>query len=51
MTTVNFGNGLEEIGELAFVRCRSLVRIDIPPNVRAIKDIKPPIGGVEFYLV
>jgi hypothetical protein len=36
LTTAILNNGLEEIGEEAF--CGSaLVRIDIPPSVRAIK--------------
>ncbi len=31
-------NGLEEIGEEVFYRCRSIEGIVIPPTVKAIKD-------------
>ena len=31
------GDGLEEIGGWAFCKCTSLVRIDVPPAIRAIK--------------
>ena len=41
MTTAILNDGLEEIGMDAFKRC-ALVRIDIPPSVRAIK-------GGSFY--
>ncbi len=37
LTTAILGDGLEEIGELAFYGT-SLVRIDIPPNVRTIHE-------------
>jgi hypothetical protein len=36
--TVILNNGLEEVGVQAFHGCRSLVRIDIPPAVRVIKE-------------
>jgi hypothetical protein len=34
---VNLGDGLEEIGALAFKQCTSLNAIVIPPAVKAIK--------------
>jgi hypothetical protein len=37
LTTVIFGDGLEEIRERAFQDCMSLVRIEIPPAVKAIE--------------
>jgi len=37
LTTAILNDGLEEIGDRAFGRC-ALVRINIPPSVRAIKD-------------
>jgi hypothetical protein len=39
---VILSNGLEEIGEGAFYRCRSLIRINISPSAKAIK-------GYAFY--
>ncbi len=30
-------DGLEEIGEYAFYKFRSLIRIEIPPAIRVIK--------------
>ncbi len=38
LTTVDLGEGVEEIGEGAFDECISLNEILIPPAVRAIKD-------------
>ncbi len=39
LTTAILNDGLEEIGEGAFLRCRSLVRINIPPSVREIDEM------------
>ena len=36
---VVFGDGLEEIGEGAFYRCKSLTKVVIPPSVKKIGDI------------
>jgi hypothetical protein len=38
LTTAILNDGLEEIGECAFAKCTSLVRIAIPPAVTAIHD-------------
>ncbi len=38
LTTVNGGEGLEEIGESAFYGRKSLQEITIHPTVKAIKD-------------
>jgi hypothetical protein len=35
LTTVNGGEGLEEIGNKAFGRCISLQRLDITSNLKA----------------
>jgi hypothetical protein len=38
LISVEFHDGLEEIGEEAFYKCDSLLRINIPQAVRAIKN-------------
>jgi hypothetical protein len=38
LTTVNGGEGLEDIGDYAFYGCTSLREITIPPAVKAIKE-------------
>jgi hypothetical protein len=38
LTTVTFGNGLEQIGWKVFARYASLIRIAIPPSVTAIHE-------------
>jgi hypothetical protein len=38
LTTVNLGEGLEEIGRYAFNGCKSLHEISTPPGVKVIKE-------------
>jgi hypothetical protein len=38
LATAILNDGLEEIGERAFYKCRSLCKIKFPPSVSAIKD-------------